>query len=398
MSPDIYISEIISIFAMHELIFFKTVGENRTSLTQHNPTITSSDMTNISLTILLTLALFVPIIWKAKPTDNYEAFFNRDYTNVLKGVFSIIVIFVHIPVGYQNVIQDAIGSFAYIGVTGFFMISAYGMQYGLEHNPKYLSTFPINRLTTLLIPNIIINLFAFAAQRIGFGLDLNWDFIFTLNRYVIILLEYCLLFYIVKRLSIKFSLKEYYSDIILIVCVFGSSLFLYLSANASEEKSIPTDWCYERMGLVSGILIYRHFNRLKNWLVTSFSIKFIIFLISSITLGILYLKFKHIWFFGEYLLKITLGVSIIAFCFLSTIKLNLTNPFTRVLGNISYETYLIHGFIANMLIWSCPQFHSGLYICCVFGFTLLLSYWIHKLDNRLITTTKSAFRKALKLN
>lgn len=355
-------------------------------------------MINIILTFLLILVLFVPIIWRAKTTDNDEAFFGRDYTNVLKGVFSIIVIFVHIPVGYQNIIQDAIGSFAYIGVTGFFMISAYGMQYGLEHNPKYLSTFPVNRLTTLLIPNIIINLFAFAAQRIGFGIDLNWNFIFTLNRYVIILLEYCLIFFIVQHLSLRFSFKPYYSDIILISCVVGSSLFLYLSANAADVNSIPSDWCYERMGLVWGLLIYRYFNAFKRWLVTNFSVKFVTFLISSAILGLLYLQYKHVWFTGEYLLKIALGISILIFCFLATIKINLTNPYTRILGNISYETYLLHGFIANILILLYPQFNSGTYIWCVFGFTLLLSYWIHLLDNKLITKSKSVLGKALKLN
>lgn len=355
-------------------------------------------MINIILTLLLTLALFLPIIWNTKAPKNNEIFFDKDYTNVLKGIFSIVVVFVHIPVGYQNVMQDAIGSFAYIGVTGFFMISAYGMQYGFEHNPNYLATFPINRLTTLLIPNIIINLFAFVAQRISFGIDLSWDFIFTLNRYVIILLEYCLLYFIVQHLSLRFSFKSYYSDIILIVCVFGSSLFLYLNANADEDNLMPSDWCYERMGLVWGLLIYRYFNAFKSWLVTNFSIKFVCFLISSVILGLLYLQFKHVWFIGEYLLKIILGVSILIFCFLSTIKINLTNPYTRLLGNISYETYLLHGFIANILILLYPQFNSGLYVWCVFGFTLFLSYWIHLLDNKLITASNAVLRKALKLN
>ena len=355
-------------------------------------------MINIILTLLLTLALFLPIIWNTKAPKNNEISFDKDYTNVLKGIFSIVVVFVHIPVGYQNVMQDAIGSFAYIGVTGFFMISAYGMQYGFEHNPNYLATFPINRLTTLLIPNIIINLFAFVAQRISFGIDLSWDFIFTLNRYVIILLEYCLLYFIVQHLSLRFSFKSYYSDIILIVCVFGSSLFLYLNANADEDNLMPSDWCYERMGLVWGLLIYRYFNAFKSWLVTNFSIKFVCFLISSVILGLLYLQFKHVWFIGEYLLKIILGVSILIFCFLSTIKINLTNPYTRLLGNISYETYLLHGFIANILILLYPQFNSGLYVWCVFGFTLFLSYWIHLLDNKLITASKAGLRKALKLN
>lgn len=160
---------------MPELMIIKNDDQNKIFIIQHNTTLTLPDMTNIILTFLLILVLFLPIICRAKTTDNDEAFFGRDYTNIRKGVFSI----------------------------------------------------------------------------------------------------------------------------------------------------------------------------------------FVTFLISSAISGLLYLQYKHVWFTGEYLLKIVLGISILIFCFLSTIKINLTNPFSKMLGNISYETYLIHGFIADILILSYPQFNSG---------------------------------------
>ena len=119
-------------------------------------------MPSILLTLLLIAFIFIAVVWKAKPRVNGEGFFDKEYTNTLKGICSIVVIFVHIPEVYQNPLQDALGSFAYVCVTGFFMISAFGMQYSLNHNPKYLASFPVNRLTALLIPNIIINIISWS--------------------------------------------------------------------------------------------------------------------------------------------------------------------------------------------------------------------------------------------
>ena len=53
-------------------------------------------------------------------------------SRILKGAFCIIIILVHIPEVYQNKIQDLMGSFAYIGVTFFFMTSSYGMRLSMQ--------------------------------------------------------------------------------------------------------------------------------------------------------------------------------------------------------------------------------------------------------------------------
>lgn len=59
-------------------------------------------------------------------------FFSKDYTSMLKGVCCLIVIYVHFHGAYTNTLQDAIGSFGYIAVTLFFLISAYGMMLSSE--------------------------------------------------------------------------------------------------------------------------------------------------------------------------------------------------------------------------------------------------------------------------
>lgn len=357
-------------------------------------------MINLILTFILILCLLAAVLWKAGTCKNTDTFFDKDHTSTLKGISSIIVIFVHIPAYYQNPLQDMVGSFAYVAVTCFFMISAYGMQYSLDRNRSYLRTFPVNRLAALLIPNIFINIVTFAVYwliglfiPLALGFELKWSLLWRINSYVVILLEYCLVFYIVNLLSARFRWKWYINDILLIAWVCASSLFLYITESEHSDNSAQMGWCYERLGLVWGLLLYRYFPRVKTWLTRRLTMKIIIFTLSSLLLGILYLKYKEVWFYGQYMLKIVLGLSIIVFYFLITIRLRLFNPVTKFLGNISYETYLSHGFIATLLIAIFPGLPSGVFICGAVGITLLFSYLIHQLDRPAVTYVKNLMRK-----
>lgn len=49
------------------------------------------------------------------------------------------------------------GSFAYIGVTFFFMTSAYGLKVGAKKNPDSTKVFWRRRLPKLLIPMFLVN-------------------------------------------------------------------------------------------------------------------------------------------------------------------------------------------------------------------------------------------------
>ena len=51
--------------------------------------------------------------------DENPTFFDIDYTTVMRGC-CIIIVFVHIPSAYGDLVQDMVGSFGYICVTLFF--------------------------------------------------------------------------------------------------------------------------------------------------------------------------------------------------------------------------------------------------------------------------------------
>lgn len=121
-------------------------------------------------------------------------------------------------------------------------------------------------------------------------------------------------------------------------------------------------------------------------------VKWVISLIAAAILGVAYEINKEVWLWGEYLLKIVLGLSIIIFYFLTTVKIRLDNPVTRFLGNISYETYLSHGMVSSVVLLLFPDLMSGLYVGAVVGGTLLFSFLIHNLDKFIIVHLKKLFR------
>ena len=308
-------------------------------------------------------------------------FFSKDYTNVLKGICCIIVIYVHFPDIYQNTLQDAIGSFAYIAVTLFFMVSSYGMMLSAERKKTYLDSFWRNRLVALLIPAFLVNIVATSFGGLKGNLVISG--LIHINGYVVVLLQFCLWFYLVQIARKKwFENNIMLNDMLLIGGVVLSSIYLYLFKYGTV--SAEAGWCFERVGLVWGILLYRYFDRCVEWMDEKRWMKAIVLCLLSLVLGVAYLKFKTVWLWGEYLLKIILGIVIITFLFTISSNRRFGNKFSFWLGNISYEVYLIHGIMMGILAYYIPELNSGYFILFTVLSTLVISFLIHEIGKPII--------------
>ena len=339
------------------------------------------------LDYLLTAAfVLTSVIWGGYGSlrkNDTKDLFSKDYTTVLKGICCIIVVMVHVKSQFQNALQDAIGSFAFVCVTIFFMISAYGMQMSVERKTDYLQNFWRNRLLSLLVPCLLINVCSFVATWLTKG-NASTSHLLYLNDYVAVLLEYCLWFYLVMWSQKRFGIqKKWVTDILLIAGVVISSLYRYLSAD-SGMVSAGMGWCYERYGLVWGLLFYRFMPAIKCWLTHRRMQKTVVFTFASLIIGIAYLKNKEIFFYGEYLLKILLGVAIIIWTLLLTVKREYGNRASLYLGDISYEVYLSHGMVMAALATCCPKLSSGVFIFLTYTITILLSAIVHFVGNRIV--------------
>ncbi len=333
------------------------------------------------------LSLLAPLLGGLSLLINVKSqknsFFDKTYTNVLKGLASIIVIYVHVWPAYGNKVQDTIGCFAYVCVTFFFLVSAYGMMLSVEKKSKYLKSFWRNRLLALLIPCLLINI-----VNVGFKTLWNSEFniiaLLNINSYIVVLLQWCAWFYVVEWMhKLFFPEKKFWADCLLIGGVVVSSLCLYFFTDA--ELSSQSGWCFERMGLVWGVLLYRYFDNVVAWMNKHQYAKVLVLFILGIVLGVAYLKFKFVYFLGAYLLKIVLGFVLLLLLFTSTCRMNIgCNPVSQWLGNISYEVYLSHGVIMGLLAHYFPHLESGIHIFLTIVCTFVLSTIVHYVGNPIV--------------
>lgn len=291
---------------------------------------------------------------------------------------------VHVVPQYTNLLQDTISSFGYICVTLFFMFSAYGMQLSVEYKKNYLNNFWRNRLVSLLIPCFLINICAYVLVSLLKNSLSSTYLLYKINNYVLVLLQYCLWFYFVMQCKRIFKInKTWIIDGVLIAGVMGSSLILYFTSSEGVV-SARIGWCYERYGLIWGLLLYRFLSSFRFWLTEKRTLKIIVFFLLSLILGVAYLKFKTVYFYGEYFLKIVLGAVIIIFMLLATVGRQYGNKLSFFLGNISYEVYLSHGIIMGILATVLPEVSSGLFIVLSYCCILLFSALIHSVSSKLV--------------
>lgn len=314
------------------------------------------------------------------------SFFSKDYTTALKGLCALVVILVHIPETYSNPIQDGIGSFAFVAVSVFFLISSFGLHRQASLKPAYLSHFWRNRLSALLIPVIIINI----CRLLTIGLtEGQWHFEYLLKTdpYVLVLLCYYVLFYIILRFLTPIANKTW-GYTIEITAVIISSLSLYFFS-PNRANSAEMGWCYEQWGIVWGILLFHCFDRFVAWMNSGHRLKLLCTFLIGLAAGLAYLKCKDIFFGGQYVLKVILGFSLILLLFLLTGHGISSHTVNRFLGNISYEIYLSHGFIMSMLKHNKPDLGSWTFIGMTVVLTLVFSYLIYILGKPVVKSCRT---------
>ncbi len=342
---------------------------------------------DIILTFMLIVLLIVSALWKSAPKGGPFSF-DKNFTGVLKGVSAIVVVFVHVPELYHNAAQRMVMCFGFVAVTVFFMISAYGMQFSINRSPsKYLSHFWRNRLASLLIPCLLVNLFCIVFNVCAGRNFSLLESLINIPGFVCVLLQYCALFFVVMHCQQRFKITPSICRAIMIAAVVGSSLFLYLSSPDAKNSS-EMGWCYERMGLVWGLLLFLSFAKIVEFMNSRWFLKTLALGFLSVTLGVAYLMTKSVWFYGEYLLKIVLGFVIVSFVLFLSRKRSFGNAVVNHLGAISYEIYLSHGLVMRVILYLFPTVSSGVFLVLTMTFTIAFSTAVHKVSSKLVSRVR----------
>lgn len=329
-------------------------------------------MTNLIMVgIVLFLAGMMTIGGKYSPDGAH--FFDRENSRAMRGFWCLIVVLVHVPPACQNRIQDLLGSFAYVGVTFFFLTSAYGLRLAAVKHPDSLKRFWMNRLPKLLVPCFLTNVITMALRALC-GDSVEPRLLVWINGWVCWLLVCYLIFWLCYRIA-----PAAWQDWMICGMVAAFSLAVYL------RKPETTTWCPEVLGFAWGILLGRWMDRFRIWLGRGWALKTFGLCLLSAGLGVAYLQCKRIPFWGDYVLKILLGMGILGFVLALNTKISIGNPVSRKLGAVSYEVYLLHGAVFFALERSFPELDSGVFILAGLLGTVLLALAAQRLGGRILT-------------
>lgn len=311
--------------------------------------------------------------------------FSLEETNAMRGLWCLIVVLVHIPATYQNRIQDMLGSFAYIGVSFFFMTSGFGLMLNIEKNGfGKMTGFWKRRLPRLLIPMEIMNILTMTVTFAKTG-KVDWLQLISITGFVRQLLLFYLVFWAGCQIASKFITPTYRKRFL-----YGAVLILILALYAASfVLSIPL-WPVESVGFLLGMLLAQHKKRASAFFAGKWLLKCVVAFVCSAILGLIYIKMKHIVFVGDYIIRILLNICIQTFVLCVNYRVSVSNVLTKFLGKISYEVYLLHGVVFSFLIMLPVNFGSWPFIIASLTLTVLLSALVELISRRI---NENFFRK-----
>lgn len=305
----------------------------------------------------------------------------------IKFIFAIIIIFVHVPLMYQNRLQDLIGSFAFIGVSFFDLSSAFGLKNSCARKENYLKSFWPKRGFEILMPLAlvaIIDIFYSSIFTITFGVLIQYKNIYG---WILVLAEFYFVFWIIYKVSAKCDLIDKHKDFIICLIILALSLLDYcLGVN------IIKGWSLERLGFIAGIALYDYKDRFVVWANKETLKKIILCCLVSGVTGFLYIKTKNIWGVS-YGTKALLEYSFLFFIVLWLSKFQTVNKMIKCGGGISYGIYITHPLIFKCLLSTEMKIPSYLFIPIVIVLSMILAAFITTITQRLRPKVSRGFAK-----
>ena len=134
-----------------------------------------------------------------------------------------------------------------------------------------------NRLAALLIPQLLINICS--TIWVYINTQKEYASLFHINNYVVVLLGYCFWFWLV------YQGRRWYGHRIANTLLVGGVIISSLGSYFFMEKD-ANYWCYERWGLVWGVLLYLFLPEIKKRVCPSKN-RILLFGVLSLVLGVL---------------------------------------------------------------------------------------------------------------
>lgn len=330
-------------------------------------------MNNLLIGVIIYSILIFLLIYKSEIKTSHDEFISQDTTKYLKG-FSIVIIAIHHFSLHNNIrgIMFPFTKVGYLGVSIFLFLSGYGIAKSYEKIG--LNRFWIKRLSRVYIPFVIINFITLILYNIVLKKNYSYrdvlEYIIGIRLidpilwYVKAILFLYLCFYIL----IKYMKKNNAIKVLLCISIFYPIVCYFIN--------LGSEWYTASFSFFIGIVMVFYKSRIDRIILPRYKY----YLILASCLFIIFSS-GNIFFNKVYSLKVV-------FCYFSSIlftclvlliiyKIKLSNKPVLFIGVISYEIYLIHMKVYNILFINSTSNGIILYLIII----ILLSFIFNKLNS-----------------
>lgn len=338
------------------------------------------------LFVLLSVKIERPILACPSNSDG----FSKDRTDALRGLLAVCVLLSHMTscVDYQlSVVRFSI--FAPVGVACFFFLSGFSLAKSTTCKPGYFRSFLRKRLGKILLPYLVFLALYFVVSVLILGDHVSKIYSSFRNGdpvshswYVTAIIFFYLAFFAVFRGIDPHNRKA----VLARIGIFSTATLLYILVTA-VVLDLPDFW-YKTcpmmiLGLFLGFFEDSVFAFLKK---RYFLLLFLMLLCSGVAYFIpsiwnllLSAYSINIWLLNDILMGFFISLLLLLLLF----KISFLNKVTGFLGKISFEIYLFHGLVMEVLLkfgLSSGRFRQECFGVLSVLFTVILSYGFSKLS------------------
>ncbi|MBQ6570141.1 MAG: acyltransferase [Clostridia bacterium] len=347
-----------------------------------------------ALTLLLFLVVSLLIPFKINKCESEQGLFLIDHMVPVRGFCALVIFLLHLCYPWAEPHTEYyVRQYAYMAVGMFFLLSGYGLFLGMQKVGKkhYFKEYFKKRIPRLMLPYLIMLVVILFLRCVLWGRGFNLLFFVSIftgdyvpnSWFVYALLLFYIFFYFCFRF---FDNKK------AILLLFGLIAICCGLVIGFRLNSFWISTCFMfPFGTVLGYFKKYILKLLKN----NYLYCFLISGGAVVLVEIMLRLFK----LGDWTYTVCYNIRaavFLSFCAVVLYKIRLNNPALKFLGNISYEFYLVHGFIMSVVEYQFAHAWPVFSNSYVFAFSSLIlsaaaAYALRLLDNRILNK-KTAHR------
>ena len=348
---------------------------------------------NLVISIVFQLAFIAAGLYGCGRDPENRSFMSRDYSCFLKAFCCFSVILAHTGAGERYCLA---GCLHWIAVCLFFLFSGYGLSYGAMYREGYLKTF-YRRLLKSVIPLLLVLALKAACSCSLWSGGMN---------YMLVAILFYLVFFIVHSLlagrkgAVLCGLGL--ADLLLVGFTLAYSLFTQYFHDARMAQPgfgeglsyIPAlfGWGCQSLGFAYGVVLAKKLDSFKSFLSRRRNAVLVlaVCLLLLHVLGYAYLGTRDLFYVSwtEYGLRAAMTLCLLLVAAVLSQGLRFGNSFIRLVGGISSEMFLLHGFVIEMLerctgrcgdAGGLCRSWPGLFVVVVCLLTFAVAFLLHQL-------------------